>query len=62
VIPIELEPSSVIDEFPNVIERCVFCNRGTRYWYLKKNKPVCPVCSKTHRVADIVSSRKRITP
>lgn len=41
-----------------VIERCVFCGTGTRYWHLLSNTPVCECCVGARDVEDIpVESR-----
>ena len=36
-----------------VIEKCYFCNEPTRYWYKKKNEPVCTNCAKDRHPNEI---------
>jgi len=49
-IPIKEEPKD-LHELPS--EVCYFCQKNTRYWHLKTNNPVCPMCSKIHRVIQL---------
>jgi hypothetical protein len=53
MIPIWSEPTSIRKEFPHTVENCVFCQKPTRTWHENTNNPVCSVCAKSHKVADI---------
>ena len=36
-----------------VMERCVFCSTGTRYWHRASNTPVCQGCAETHTECEL---------
>jgi hypothetical protein len=64
MIPVWNESSSTMNEFPTIIERCVFCQKKTRTWHENTNNPVCVSCAKIKKVSDIpedhgVNTRKR---
>lgn len=52
-IPLIREPSELIKDSGGVCEVCLFCRQFTRYWHENTNNPVCPVCAKTHKVAEL---------
>lgn len=56
-IPIEHENVEELKKWgmglSKIVESCCFCNTPTRYWHTKSNQPVCPGCSKTHKVSEI---------
>ncbi len=49
-ISIKLEPKDY-QEMPR--EDCYFCNSPTRYWHLGTNNPICPLCSRFHKVKEL---------
>lgn len=51
-IPLIKEPDEMYEE-THVLELCYFCGRKTWYWHKKTNNPVCPVCAKVHKVAEL---------
>lgn len=56
-IPIKEEPAELYEEF-GVYENCVFCGNKTDMWHEKTNNPVCPKCSKTHKVSELTNHFK----
>ena len=56
-IPIEHEDKEELAKWgmglETLLEHCIFCDKPTPYWHAKTNNPVCPKCSKTHKVGDI---------
>lgn len=59
-IPIKHEDAETVAEFPGLIERCHFCQAQTRWWHENTNNPVCPSCSKLHKVAELPDWGKAI--
>jgi hypothetical protein len=55
MIPIVKEPKELYKEF-KCHEKCVLCRQETDTWNLKRNKPVCNVCAKKHKVKDVDNS------
>lgn len=55
-IPIKKEPSDCEFGF----ECCRFCGRTTLYWHMKTNNPVCPSCSKIHKVSELKNHMKKL--
>ena len=53
MIKISLEPKAIRDEFPSLIEKCVFCSTPTRYWNKETNMPVCDECAKKKSIDDL---------
>ena len=56
-IPVELEDSAELAGWglglERVMERCVFCGTGTRYWHKATNNPVCQCCASIKTVGDL---------
>lgn len=56
-IPVELEDTAGLADWgiglEKVMERCVFCGTGTRYWHTATNNPVCQCCAAIKTVADL---------
>lgn len=52
MIPTVEEPKEYYEEF-RTYEKCYFCNDSTRFWHWRTNQPVCPKCSKVHKVAEL---------
>ena len=59
-IPIKKEPDDFASHFWGLIEDCHFCKEKTKYWHENTNNPVCPICSKTHKVAELPDHGKKI--
>ena len=51
-IPLVEEPKEFYEE-THIYERCVFCNSSTKYWNEYSNNPVCQICAKSHKVAEL---------
>ena len=51
MIEVEREPSDVL--FGETLERCVFCNEGTRFWHLPTNYPVCESCAAKRMASEL---------
>jgi hypothetical protein len=56
-IPLVKEDAGVCAERGG-LERCHFCTSQTRYWHVGTNNPVCQVCAKQHRVAELPIHRR----
>ncbi len=54
MIPIKKEP----DDCEFGCETCVFCQKITKYWHYRTNNPVCPECSKIHKVFELINWNK----
>jgi hypothetical protein len=52
MIPIKQEPKEEFERF-KVYENCFFCKQPTDMWHERTNNPVCPCCSKKHKVAEL---------
>lgn len=52
MIPIQEEPKDLHLERLG-LEVCVFCSNPTRHWHVRTNNPVCPDCSKKHKVSEL---------
>lgn len=52
MIKVEQEPEGTSLERMG-FERCVFCKKTTTYWHIRTNNPVCKLCSKKHKVAEL---------
>ncbi len=37
----------------NLLERCFFCKKETRFWHHATNNPVCPGCASSHNVNEL---------
>jgi hypothetical protein len=44
----------------HIIEECHFCGTPTRYWHENTNNPVCPTCSKKHKVKELPDFGQKI--
>jgi len=58
-IPIKKEPKDITNLF-GCIEVCHFCKKRTLYWHENTNNPVCPICAKKHKVAELPDFGQRI--
>lgn len=56
-IPTIKEPEDLYDNF-GIYEKCVFCEKTTKYWHKRTNNPVCRDCAKEHKVAELHNQRK----
>lgn len=52
MIPVYTESTSIQNEFPHIVENCVFCKTPTRTWHENTNNPCCVKCAATHKVSD----------
>jgi len=52
-IPIDKEPDDFASHFWGAIEDCHFCKKSTKWWHENTNNPVCPDCSKKHKVSEL---------
>jgi len=59
-IPIKKEPDELAGNFFGAVEKCSFCSNETKFWHENTNNPVCPDCSKEHKVSELVDYGKRI--
>lgn len=53
MIPLYDEPTSIKNEFPRIVEKCVFCNTPTRTWHENTNSCICIKCASKYKVKDI---------
>jgi len=53
MIPVWTEPTSTRNEFPKIIEQCVFCDTPTRTWHENTNNPICVNCASIRKVSEI---------
>lgn len=51
-IPIEKESKELYKE-THCYEQCYFCKKETDTWHMGTNQPVCPLCSKEHKVSEL---------
>lgn len=51
-IPLKKEPDEMYEN-TRIFEKCYFCYRATRFWHIKSNNPVCPVCATLHKVCEL---------
>jgi len=59
-IPVQHESDEMVAEFGGIIEGCHFCKAPTRYWHENTNNPVCKVCAKSHKVAELPDWGKEV--
>jgi hypothetical protein len=59
MIPI-VEEAAELYENTRAYERCHFCRAETKTWHENTNNPVCSVCAKQHKVAELPDFGKRI--
>lgn len=58
-MPIPVEHEDVADlqswglGLDRVMERCVFCSTGTRYWHKPTNNPVCESCAGLKDISEL---------
>lgn len=56
-IPVEHEDVAGLQTWglglDRVLERCVFCGTGTRYWHKLTNNPVCECCAGAKEVSEL---------
>lgn len=58
-IPLKHE-GDIAKHFWGIIEKCHFCKEHTKYWHENTNNPVCPKCSKLHKVVELPDHGKLI--
>lgn len=56
-IPLKKETPDSREVF-GCYEVCVFCKKTTDTWHERTNNPVCPHCSKEHKVSELRNWRK----
>jgi hypothetical protein len=60
MIPVWTESTACKKEFPNIKEKCFFCENPTDTWHENTNQPVCVDCAKTKKVSDITEDHGQV--